>query len=395
MNENVNILRQDHFGRGIAKIDGKTYFIEYALPDEVVDIEIVKEKSKYTLAKVKDYINKTDCPYYLDCGGCHILHQKYLEQLKFKENKVKEIISKYLDSDIKIKNIIYSEQYNYRNKIVLHADGKKIGFYKRKSNIITEIHKCLLVDEKVNKVLDGINNYFKLYPFTGEIKIRVAGNEVLLSIIGDVNNNIKDFVNVDVLIINDRYLTDKTYLIDSLNNLKFKISDKSFYQVNKYNVINLYNEVIKFYKENKYRNVLDLFSGTGTITLLVSSFVEKITGIEIVSDAVDDANFNKELNNIKNASFVCGKVEDYIDKFKEIDSIIVDPPRSGLDKKTVGHILRIEPASICYVSCEVNTLVRDIKLLSDKYEVQSITPVDMFPNTYHVESVAILRLKNK
>ena len=99
MKENIKILKQDHFGRGIAKIDGKTYFVEYALPEEVVDIEIIKDKSKYTVAKVKDFINKTECPYYLECGGCHILHQKYKEQLKFKENKVKEIVTKYLDND--------------------------------------------------------------------------------------------------------------------------------------------------------------------------------------------------------------------------------------------------------------------------------------------------------
>ena len=392
MKENIKILKQDHFGRGIAKIDGKTYFVEYALPNETVDIEIIKDKSKYCVAKVNDFINMTDCPYYLDCGGCHILHQKYNEQLKFKETKVKEIVKKYLDNDVKVNDIIYSEQYNYRNKIVLHANGKKIGFYKSKTNDITEIDKCLLVDDKINNVITDLNKYFKKYPFTGEAKIRVTDNEIMLSITGDVNKNIKDFINCDVLIINDEYLTDKKYLIGTLDNLKFKISDKSFYQVNIYNTINLYNQVINFYKENNYKTVLDLFSGTGTITLLVSKYVESITGIEIVEDAVEDANFNKDLNNIKNANFICGKVEDYIDKFKEIDSIIVDPPRSGLDNKTIKNILRIKPKSICYVSCEVNTLVRDLKLLNDNYEIINITPVDMFPNTYHVESVAILKL---
>lgn len=392
--ENVKILNQDHFGRGVAKIDGKTYFVEYALPGESVDIEIVKDKSKYTVAKVKDFVNKTDCPYYLECGGCYILHQNYQEQLKFKENKVKEIVTKYLDDSIKINNIIYNNQYNYRNKIVLHANGKKLGLYKSKSNDITEINKCLLVDDKINKVITELNKYFEKYPFTGEIKIRVTDNEVMLSTTEDVNKNIKDFVNVDVLIINEEYLTDKKYLISTLENLKFKISDKSFYQVNIYNTINLYNQVINFYKENNYKTVLDLFSGTGTITLLVSKYVETITGIEIIKDAVDDANFNKKLNKIENANFICGKVEDYIDKFKDIDSIIVDPPRSGLDNKTIENILRIKPKSICYVSCEVNTLVRDLKLLNDNYEIINITPVDMFPNTYHVECVAILKFKN-
>ena len=391
--ENVKILNQDHFGRGIAKIDGKTYFIEYALPGENVDIEIVKDKSKYTVAKVKDYKNITDCPYYLECGGCHILHQKYTEQLKFKENKVKEIVSKYLNNDIKVNDIIYSEQFNYRNKIVLHANGKKLGFYKSKTNDIVYISKCLLVDERINKIIIDLNKYFENYPFTGDVKIRVSNNEIMLSITGNVNKSIKDYVNVDVLIINDEYLTEKKYLIDKLDNLKFKISDKSFYQVNIYNTINLYNLVINFYKENNYKTVLDLFSGTGTITLLVSKYVENITGIEIIDDAVVDANFNKDLNNIINADFICGKVEDYIDKFKDIDSIIVDPPRSGLDNKTIENILRIKPKSICYVSCEVNTLVRDLKLLNDNYEIVSITPVDMFPNTYHVETVTLMILK--
>lgn len=391
----VKIYNLDHFGRGIAKVNDKIVFVKNAFIDEEVNIEIIKENSKYITAINKDYVNNTKCPYYMECGGCNILHISYQEQLKFKENKVKELISKYLNNDFKINDILYSKQFGYRNKITLHVDDKKIGFFKDKSNEVIDIEKCLLVDDLINNYIVKIRKYINDYPFTGEVKIKSFLNKVLISITGNVDDNIKDFIDSDVLIVNDKCLTKNSYIINEINNYKFKVSDKSFFQVNKYNVELLYNEVINYIKDKNYNKVLDLYSGTGTIGILISKYVKEVIGIEVIKDAIDDANVNKEINDIKNISFICGRVEDYIDEFNDIDSVVVDPPRSGLDKKTIENILRINPLSICYVSCDINTLIRDIKLLSDKYEVKSLTPVDMFSNTYHVETVVVLERKDK
>lgn len=391
--ENVKIISQDNFGLGITKINNKICFVKYGLPDEIININIKNEKSKYLYAVNDNYQNNTLCPYYIECGGCNILHQKYIDQLKFKENKVQELVNRKLNKKINVNDIIASEKYNYRNKIILHASLDKIGFFQDKSNEIVDINNCLLADNKINKIIKDIKKYFLTNRFTGEIKIRSGYKETLVSITGDVKNDIKKYLDVDVLIINGQYLTDKKYIIDKLDDLLFKISDKSFFQVNRFNTINLYNKVIEFYKNNNYQTILDLYCGTGTITLLISKYVKEIIGIEVVKEAIEDANFNKETNKITNANFICGKVEDFICDFKDIDSIIVDPPRSGLDSKTIEHILKIRPKSICYVSCDINTLFRDLKILEEKYEISEITPVDMFPNTYHVECVCIMNVK--
>jgi len=216
----------------------------------------------------------------------------------------------------------------------------------------------------------------------------------MVSIKGKVDNNIINYIICDVLIINGKSLKDKDYIIEELDELKFKVSDDSFYQVNKYVVSKLYNEVINNIKDYNYNNVLDLYCGTGTITLELSKYVRDVTGIEVVKSAIDDALYNKVINGIDNVNFICGKVEDYIDKFKDIDLVVVDPPRSGLDNKTKKCLLEMKAKSICYVSCGLDTLVRDLKELNECYDILNITPVDMFPNTYHVECVVLLRLEN-
>jgi len=390
----LEIKKQDYFGRGISNINGKTVFIEKGLPGEIVDIEVIKEKKNYIEAKNKDYVNNTLCSYYDTCGGCNILHQSYIEQLKFKENKVKEMVERSNLGNIKINDIVYDKEYGYRNKIILHVKNKKLGFYSSKTNDIVSIGKCLLVDDRINNIIDEISEYLIDYDIDGEIKIRCTSKEIMVSIKGKVDNNIINYIICDVLIINGKSLKDKDYIIEELDELKFKVSDDSFYQVNKYVVSKLYNEVINNIKDYNYNNVLDLYCGTGTITLELSKYVRDVTGIEVVKSAIDDALYNKVINGIDNVNFICGKVEDYIDKFKDIDLVVVDPPRSGLDNKTKKCLLEMKAKSICYVSCGLDTLVRDLKELNECYDILNITPVDMFPNTYHVECVVLLRLEN-
>ena len=395
--KDIEIIGQDHKGRGIAKIDEKVIFVDRTLPGEVCDIEITKENKKFLEAKAvsfkKNLKEEVICPYYDKCGGCDILHQKYNEQLKFKESKLKDILKKFAGIDIKLNDIVFDEQFYYRNKITLH----NLGLFQRKSKTPVMIDNCMLVHPKINEIIKRLQEYSKCSNnIMDEVMIRVSNqDEVLLSVVGKITKKrfLSAFSDITVIVINNQVFTDKDYITDKIHDKVFKISSKSFYQVNRYVTEKLYDEVVEFYKNNNHSKVLDLYCGTGTISLLVAPFVDYVTGIEIVSDAVINANDNKELNKVNNVEFINGKVEDYIDKFTNIDGIIVDPPRSGLDNKTIGNILKISPKSIVYVSCDPITLARDLNILKDVYDIISVTPVDMFPNTYHVESVSILKLR--
>ena len=161
-----------------------------------------------------------------------------------------------------------------------------------------------------------------------------------------------------------------------------------------FNTLNLYNEVRRMTYNKRYDNILDLYCGTGTIGIFLSDIATSVVGIEIIEDAVIAAKRNADINNIENIKFICGRVEDYIDRFNNIDLIIVDPPRSGLDKKTIDNVKRINPKEVIYVSCDPMTLVRDLKVLGEDYLIKEITPVDMFPNTHHVECVSVLHRKS-
>ena len=196
-----------------------------------------------------------------------------------------------------------------------------------------------------------------------------------------------------VVLNNKKIYGDDLY--EDLNGLKFVISPLSFFQVNKYNTINLYNKILDYCNLSGNEVVLDLYCGTGTIGSFVSKKCSKVIGIEINEDAVKDANKNKEINNLNNIEFICGDSGKILknNKYKNIDIVIVDPPRSGLSDLSINEIININPKKIIYTSCDPVTLARDLRKLSEKYDVLELTPVDMFPNTYHVESVCLLERK--
>ena len=189
-------------------------------------------------------------------------------------------------------------------------------------------------------------------------------------------------------------ISGQNHIVDQIGNYQFIISPDSFYQVNSNMVEKLYQQVLQYLQPQKKEIVLDLYSGTGTIGIYISSYVKKVISVEINPYAVEDAKKNRELNHVENIEFICDDVANVIDQFKQkIDSIIVDPPRSGLDEKTIHYLKQINPNKIVYVSCDPITLARDLERLSDIYSVKEVTPVDMFPNTSHVECVCVLNLK--
>lgn len=364
----VKIEKLDNFGRGIAHINNKICFIENALPNEIVEVEITKEKAKYQEAKVINYIEKTkdrievDCPYYDKCGGCNLRHLSYEKENEYKENKVKEVLKHIGRLDIKVNNIIYSDEYNYRNKVTLHNSDNKIGYYEKNTRNIIKIDNCYLLDNKINESIKNINTKDK------EIIIRTSNDD-------------------SDIIINE----DKT-IITNIGNKKYYLSKNSFFQINKFLTKDLYDLVRKSINK-KYNKCLDLYCGIGSIGIYISDLVSNIIGVDYNESNIEDANKNKDLNKITNIEFICDKVENCIDSFNDIDLIIVDPPRSGLDNKTKKYIEIINPETIIYVSCDPVTLARDINDLNSNYKVKEITPVNMFPRTYHCETITVLEKK--
>lgn len=399
--ENVKVEKLDNLGRGIARIDNKIVFIENALPEEVVDIEIIKDKKNYSLARrirldKKSKYRREICPYSDFCGGCDLISLEYDKQLEYKQNKIEELVRRNLGEDIKINNIIYDKDFAYRNKILLHIMQEKLGFFEQMTNNIVDIDKCLLVNDRINSLISLIRKFIKNNRELKSVVIRSSSNgDTMLIFSGNVSKELllESFSMVDVIVLNNK-LVKGQFIKERLGDKEFLIYPNSFFQVNMFNTLNLYNEVKRMTYNKKYGNILDLYCGTGTIGIFLSQIATSVVGIEVVEDAVIAAKSNADINNVENIKFICGRVEDYIDGFNNIDLIIVDPPRSGLDKKTIDNVKRINPKEIIYVSCDPMTLVRDLKELKDNYLIKEITPVDMFPNTHHVESVSVLHRKS-
>lgn len=392
----VLISSVNHQGYGVARINNKVVFVENAITDDVVDIEIVKEYKKYALGEVVNFVSMSKehitsaCPYYDKCGGCQISHITHKAQLDFKKEKMRNIFSRYLDMEISPK-IISVNEYNYRNKVVFHIKDGKLGFYEDGTNKLIKIDNCLLLDERINNLIPLFNNLDLTY--VEKIMVRVTSKEVMVVFYGFIDkiDVLKKYVSSIILVnIKEKLLYGKSYIKEEVNGLKFIISYNSFFQVNTKAMVRLYDKVLKYANLTKEDDVLDLFCGTGTIGIYLSRYCKSVLGVEIVEEAIKDANINKELNNIDNISFICGDVDRVINEKFNQNVLVVDPPRSGLNKNTKNVILNNGFDRIVYVSCDPMTLVRDLKDLSSKYEFKEITLVDMFPNTYHVESVCLL-----
>ncbi len=402
----VEVTKLDHQGRGIAKINDKIIFIPNALPEETVDVDIILEKKKYYEGIIKETINASDkriksiCPYFEECGGCQFLNMNYQDSLDYKQNKVEEIMNKYLGIKIKINNIVACDNnLYYRNKTTFQVKND-IGFFKEKTNTLIPVDKCYISDIKINDIYKVIKDNLNLTNVK-QVIIRATKNTLESMVIFKTSNYIDNKKIIDILkkkvdsiYINDELIYGKGKIIENLCNKNFYISPSSFFQVNTLQAEKLYNKAIAYADIKKEDTVLDLYCGTGTIGIVASDKAKKVIGIELNKEAIKDANENKKLNNINNIEFYAGDVGKILNKNNyKPDIIIVDPPRVGLDSLALSQILNIRPKKLVYVSCDLMTLARDLKLLSNDYDILELTPVDMFPYTAHVESVCALKLK--
>ena len=393
------IEKFDDFGQGITTIDNIITFIPNTVPKDVVDIEIVKKKKKYNVGKVVNYIKlssdrvEVKCPYFYKCGGCVLQSISYDNTINFKLNKVLNLFNKY-NLSITPEIIKNSNDYNYRNKIKLVVVDGKIGYYEVNSHTLVEINECIIASRAINKVIPLLKN---INIINGSIIIRSNQLDEILIVI-ETNDKIdididklKENIKLIGIVINNEIFYGKDYLIECINDLYYKISYDSFFQINPYIASKLFNIV----KENidDADTVLDLYCGVGTLSLNASLKAKEVIGVEIVENAILNAIYNAKINKCNNVKFILNDVQDAVGKInKKFDKIIIDPPRSGLTKKTIDIILDICPKKIIYVSCDPNTLVRDILLLKDKYSIEKSYILDMFSYSYHVESIVILNI---
>lgn len=395
----VLIDKFDDFGQGITFVDDVITFVPNTIPGDIVDIKIVKKKKKYNVGSVINYIKLSKdridykCPYFNKCGGCVLQSISYDATINFKLNKVINLFNKY-NLDIKPEIVKNPSDYNYRNKIKLMVIDGKIGYFETNSHTLVEINECIIASKAINKIIPLLKNFNII---NGNIVIRCNLNDEILIII---ESNDKLNIDIDVLkeniklvgiVVNNKTIYGDNFLIECINDIYYKISYDSFFQINPYVASKLFNIV----KENidKTDIVLDLYCGVGTLSLNAALNANEVIGVEIVPNAVLNAIYNAKINKINNTKFILNDAQDAVGKInKKFDKIIIDPPRSGLTKKTIDTILTIMPKKIIYVSCDPNTLIRDILLLKDKYSIEKSYILDMFSYSYHVECICILNL---
>ena len=442
----VDIIDNGFEGEGIAKINNFTIFVPGAIKGEKVKILIVKVLSSHAFGKVIDIVEKSedrqdaDCDTYKRCGGCTMRHIKYQETLRIKQNAVQSLINKTLNNKVEVKSTLGMEKpFHYRNKaqypLGVDKENKPIvGIFAQRSHEIIPMQNCLIqnpVSEEIAKtILEFIkNNSISIYnEKTGKglfrhivIKVGIRTDEIMCVLVINgrkipeeeriVRLLIQKFPNIVTIVKNVNMkntnvilgkeninLYGNGYIKDILGDFIFKISPLSFYQVNPIQAENLYKIGVDAAKITKNDVVFDLYCGIGTISLFMAKKAKKVYGVEIIEQAINDANENAKLNNMDNVEFIAGDTEIILDELinnRKIipDVVMVDPPRKGLDNKTIDNILKIRPNRFIYISCNPATLIRDLARFEDVYEIKEIQPVDMFPFTSHVECVAVLQLK--
>ena len=312
----VEIIDNDNLGNGIAKVNGKVLFVKYAIKGEKVLVKIVKENKKYSVGKIikvlKPVENRIEvmCPYFYKCGGCSFF---YLSSSL--ENDIKLDYVKKMFSNIKI-DIITSDSLFYRNKAVFHVKNGKIGFYYNESNELLEIDKCLLLDEKINLVLDRLK---KIKLKDGDILVRSTTlNEVMVRSLSYLDITLLKDVASSIY-IGDKCVYGKEFVNERIGNVNYIVYPDTFFQVNKFMVLKLYDVILDY--SRGYNSLLDLYCGVGSISLYLKDYFSNIVGVEVNSSSVSSANYNKKINNANDIKFVCSDAKDVdIDNF---DLVIV------------------------------------------------------------------------
>ena len=429
-------------GKGVIKSGKDIIFCDGLFPGEEADVEILYQRAGVSFAKVKKLYSlskdriQPKCKICTSCGGCQYQQIQYEIQLVYKTNRVKNAIKRIAHLDVPVNNCIGAKHpYNYRNKIqVPFAKDKKgrvvYGFYKENSHEIIPTKECAIEDKRAASILWDIKELIKEYniPTYNEdngkgilryVLIRTSYHypEVMVVLVTSMMNFPGQRNFVDALIklhpeittvvenVNSRHtnvilgnkekvLYGPGFIKDTICDLTFEISASSFFQINPEQVEILYKTALNLINIEKNQVVLDAYSGVGTIGLIASKKAKRVISVEIVKDAVKNAIENAKRNDVNNIEFHCGDAGEFINNYDgQIDMVIMDPPRKGSDEKFLSTLINKKPKQIVYVSCDPETLARDLEYLSSLYKITYVQPVDMFPFTAHVETIVGLYRK--
>lgn len=455
--EGVTIEDVGAEGKALTRIGDMVVFTKYAIPGDIVDLQVTKKRKKYQEAFVTQFHKFSEdrvepfCEHFGVCGGCKWQLLPYNKQLFYKQNQVEQQLKRIGKIDIpEITPILGSSKDTfYRNKMeytfsnkrwltfeeiekdIEIKDSNALGFHVPGlfDKIIT-VNKCWLQPEPSNKIRNFIYKYSvennldffdirEQHGFLRTLIIRTSSTGETMIILSFYKEdelariNLLEAVKIEfpeitslLYVINTKgndTITDQNiklfygneYILEEMEGLKFKIGPKSFYQTNSEQAYNLYKVARNFAELNGSETVYDLYTGTGTIANFVAKKAQKVVGIEYVPEAIEDAKENSLINNIHNTSFFSGDIklvlnDDFVLQNGQPDVIITDPPRAGMHADVIQSILNISPGKIVYVSCNPATQARDLALLDEMYYVEKIQPVDMFPQTHHVENVVLL-----
>jgi 23S rRNA (uracil1939-C5)-methyltransferase len=431
-----------HQGLGVVKIGGYPVFIQDVLKNEKIEFKVIKTNKKFGYGRMIKVIEPSKeriippCEYYYQCGGCQIQPLSYNEQQAFKKGTVEANINRQARIGVDIHDTVGMEQpLYYRNKSqmpVQKVDGEiRLGLYRPRSHDVIDIKHCYIQKDVHNDIMNEVRELLKRFeisiydehrhsgllrhliirsnhddsevqvgfitngyknPFSGIIQILMEKFPMITSVVQNIN---KDKTNV-IYGSETKVLYGNEYITDELLGKKFKIRTRSFYQVNHEQTEKLYKEALKLADLKGDETIIDTYCGIGTIGQVAADHVKKLIGIEVVDSAVDDARENAQLNGIKNAEYHLGKSEEVMKRLVadgvQPDIVFVDPPRKGCHEDFLQSLMEVSPEKIVYISCNPSTLQRDLKILSEQggYEVSPVTPVDLFPQTNHVEAAVVL-----
>ena len=445
-------------GEGLGRINGFAVFVPMSVPGDKLEIDIISVKKSYARGLItriiepsKDRIEDLSKVSFEDFDGCDFGMLKYEKQLEYKDKMLEEVLTKISGIDlenVQVGKIIGSdEKVNYRNKTAepfFKKDGIiQTGFYSRKSHNVFLAKENLLKSEIAKMIIDkflqkvnsfsGTKKEFKVFNeinntgFLKQIMVRNnEKNEVMIIVIVNKNSQYNQLSKVleemydeneciksvyisvktkqnNVILVKNVHLFGSQYLEEEMEGLKFKIYPNSFFQINKKQALKLYDTAIEFLNEEKNnknngkiyeKTVIDAFSGTGTIAMMLSKNIKKVIGIESVESSTLAAKLTSYENSIQNVEFVNGKVEKELPKIlkrENIGAIVFDPPRRGIEEIALKSVIKNKIEKIVYISCNPATFARDVKILAENgYVLKKITPVDMFPQTAHIEVVGLL-----
>lgn len=439
----VEFIDMTHDGMGVCKIDGFPVFVANALKGEKAEIKIVKVNASFGFGRLIEVTSKSPfrkepiCDHFAECGGCNLMHMNYQMQLDFKKYRTKETLRKLGKIETKVNDTIgMLNPYYYRNKAVIpfgEENGKMIsGLYKNRSHDIIDMKKCYIIPKITTDIVKYLRNVFEELNIpaynekigTGVIRHLIIRNSYkfedisvtivtltpklpkkdiivkkLVSrykkVVSIVHNFNPDSTNI-VMGKKSKVIYGEDFIRDEINGVYFKISHRSFYQVNPIQTEALYAKAIEYADLTTNEVIIDAYCGIGTIGLSAAKYAKMLLGVDVVKQAILDAAENAKNNGIANYKFVAGKAEEVILHWKNynVDVLFVDPPRKGCEKVFLETVVEMKIPKVVYISCNVSTLARDLNYLQSKgYTVEEVTPFDMFPQTSHIETVTKLRYK--